>query len=76
LAAAHSGLTSRVLDVTQTGASLPHTEREVRNPRERPSRPSARAPSLLLAQISTEDQFEFGIRVFLAGLEAQRPGAG
>ena len=27
----------------------------------------------LLARISTEDQFEFGIRTFLAGLEAQRP---
>ena len=27
----------------------------------------------LLARISTEDQFEFGIRIFLAGLEAQRP---
>jgi AcrR family transcriptional regulator len=28
----------------------------------------------LLARISTEDQFEFGIRIFLAGLETQRPG--
>jgi TetR/AcrR family tetracycline transcriptional repressor len=27
----------------------------------------------LLARISTEDQFEFGIRIFLAGLETQRP---
>ena len=30
----------------------------------------------LLARISTEDQFEFGIATFLAGLEAQRPGSG
>ena len=27
----------------------------------------------LLARIPTGDQFEFGIRVFLAGLAAQRP---
>jgi TetR/AcrR family tetracycline transcriptional repressor len=27
----------------------------------------------LLARISTEDQFQFGIRIFLAGLQAQQP---
>jgi hypothetical protein len=30
----------------------------------------------LLARISTEDQFEFAIRTFPAGLDAQRPDAG
>jgi TetR/AcrR family transcriptional regulator, tetracycline repressor protein len=29
----------------------------------------------LLARISTDDQFQFGIRIFLAGLDAQRPQA-
>jgi AcrR family transcriptional regulator len=28
----------------------------------------------LLARVSTDDQFQFGIRTFLAGLNAQRPG--
>jgi hypothetical protein len=27
----------------------------------------------LLARISTDDQFQFGIRTFLAGLQAQQP---
>jgi hypothetical protein len=27
----------------------------------------------LLARISTDDQFQFGIRTFLAGLNAQQP---
>jgi hypothetical protein len=29
--------------------------------------------ALLLARISTDDQFQFGIRTFLAGLQAQQP---
>jgi hypothetical protein len=45
------------------------------SPGRQPARPSSGRPDLaaLLARISTDDQFQFGIRTFLAGLKAQQP---
>jgi hypothetical protein len=45
------------------------------SPGRQPARPGSGRPGLvaLLARISTDDQFQFGIRTFLAGLKAQQP---